>query len=90
VQERKYSVYGYKGKQVRDNIHFADVVSVIECFIEAPRSWVYNLGGGRDNSCSIPEALQIAENVSGKKMIWDYADDHRVDYICYIYRSVIN
>ena len=62
VQGRKYSVYGYKGKQVRDNIHSVDVVRFIECFIEAPRSGeVYNLGGGRGNSCSILEAFQLAE-----------------------------
>ena len=72
----KYSVYGYKGKQVRDNIHSVDVVRFIECFIEAPRSGeVYNLGGGRGNSCSILEAFQLAEQVSGKKMVWEYVTE---------------
>jgi CDP-paratose 2-epimerase len=86
VQGRKYSVYGYKGKQVRDNIHSADVVRFIECFIEAPRSGeVYNLGGGRGNSCSILEAFRLAEQVSGKKMAWEYIDRNREgDHICYI------
>jgi CDP-paratose 2-epimerase len=86
VQGHKYSVYGYKGKQVRDNIHSADVVRFIECFIESPRSGeVYNLGGGRDNSCSILEAFRLAEKVSGKKMVWEYVDQNREgDHICYI------
>jgi CDP-paratose 2-epimerase len=86
VQGRKYSVYGYKGKQVRDNIHSADVVRFIECFIEAPRSGeVYNLGGGRGNSCSILEAFRFAEQVSGRKMAWEYINENREgDHICYI------
>jgi CDP-paratose 2-epimerase len=86
VQGRKYSVYGYRGKQVRDNIHSADVVRFIEYFIAAPRSGeVYNLGGGRGNSCSILEAFQLVEQVSGKKMVWEYIDRNREgDHICYI------
>jgi CDP-paratose 2-epimerase len=86
VEGRKYSVYGYKGKQVRDNIHSADVVRFIEYFIEAPRSGeVYNLGGGRGNSCSILEAFRLAEQVSGKKMVWEYIERNREgDHICYI------
>jgi CDP-paratose 2-epimerase len=86
VHGQKYVVYGYRGKQVRDNIHSADVASFIECFIEAPRSGeVYNLGGGRDNSCSIIEAFQHAEGISGKKMVWEYVEQNREgDHICYI------
>jgi CDP-paratose 2-epimerase len=86
LEGRKYSVYGYKGKQVRDNIHSRDVAGFIHAFIDAPRvGEVYNLGGGRDNSCSILEAFQLAENVSGKKMVYDYVDKNREgDHICYI------
>jgi CDP-paratose 2-epimerase len=81
-----YTVYGYKGKQVRDNIHAYDVARFALAFIESPRSGeVYNLGGGRDNSCSILEAFALAERVSGKKMVYDYVDQNREgDHICYI------
>ena len=83
---RKYTVFGYKGKQVRDNIHSHDIARFIEAFIEAPRCGeVYNLGGGRDNSCSILEAFALAEQVSGKPMVYDYVDQNREgDHICYI------
>ncbi len=86
LEGRKYSVYGYKGKQVRDNIHSLDVARFIHAFIEAPRvAQVYNLGGGRENSCSILEAFKLAEEVSGKKMIHEYVDQNRQgDHICYI------
>jgi CDP-paratose 2-epimerase len=83
---RKYTIFGYKGKQVRDNIHSLDVARFIEAFIENPRSGeVYNLGGGRDNSCSILEAFDLIESISGKKMVYDYSDQNRAgDHICYI------
>jgi CDP-paratose 2-epimerase len=82
----RYTVYGYKGKQVRDNIHSLDVARFAHAFIESPRSGeTYNLGGGRANSCSILEAFALAEGVSGKKMIYEYVDQNRVgDHICYI------
>lgn len=81
-----YTVFGYKGKQVRDNIHSVDVVRAIECFYDAPRSGeVYNLGGGRENSCSMLEAISAAEELTGKKLDWSYSDDNRKgDHICYI------
>ena len=67
LEGRLYKVFGYKGKQVRDNIHSHDVARFIEAFLEAPRvAEVYNLGGGRENSCSIWEAFQIAEQHSSK------------------------
>jgi CDP-paratose 2-epimerase len=83
---RKYTVFGYKGKQVRDNIHALDVARFIEAFIADPRSGeVYNLGGGRENSCSILEAFVLAERVSGKRMVHDYVERNRAgDHICYI------
>ncbi len=86
LEGKKYTVYGYKGKQVRDNIHALDVARFIHAFLMAPRSGeVYNLGGGRDNSCSIWEAFRMAEEVSGKKMVYEYVDRNREgDHICYI------
>lgn len=82
----KYRVFGYKGKQVRDNIHAFDVARFAEEFIKAPRcAEVYNIGGGRDNSCSILEAFNRVECLSGKKMNWEYVDKAREgDHICYI------
>lgn len=81
-----YSVYGYKGKQVRDNIHSHDVARFAEEFITAPRcAEVYNIGGGRQNSCSILEAFSRVESLTGKPMQWDYVDKPREgDHICYI------
>jgi CDP-paratose 2-epimerase len=78
--------FGYKGKQVRDNIHSRDVARFIEAFIAAPRSGeVYNLGGGRGNSCSVLEAFELAEKYTGKKMNYEYVDKNREgDHICYI------
>jgi CDP-paratose 2-epimerase len=81
-----YQVYGYKGKQVRDNIHAHDVARFVEEFIAAPRcAEVYNIGGGRRNSCSILEAFKLAEDTTGKSMTWRYVDKAREgDHICYI------
>jgi CDP-paratose 2-epimerase len=81
-----YSVFGYKGKQVRDNIHSYDVARFAEEFIQAPRiAEVYNCGGGRENSCSILEAFERVATRSGKRMNWKYVDKARQgDHICYI------
>ncbi len=81
-----YSVFGYMGKQVRDNIHSHDVVQAIEEFAANPRPGeVYNLGGGRENSVSMLEAISKVEQMSGKKLDWKYVDQNRVgDHICYI------
>jgi len=86
IEGRLYKVYGYKGKQVRDNIHSHDVARFIEAFINEPRiGEVYNLGGGRSNSCSIWEAFQIVEHHSGKPQVYEYVDENRIgDHICYI------
>lgn len=83
---RMYRVYGYKGKQVRDNIHAADVAHFAERFIAQPRSGeVYNIGGGRANSCSILEAFRQVEELTGQPMRWEYVDRPREgDHICYI------
>jgi CDP-paratose 2-epimerase len=81
-----YNVFGYKGKQVRDNIHSHDVVLAIEEFAANPRPGeVYNLGGGRENSVSMLEAIARIEQMSGKKLNWKYVDENRKgDHICYI------
>jgi CDP-paratose 2-epimerase len=86
LEEKKYYIYGYKGKQVRDNIHSHDVVSFIEKFIARPRvGEVYNIGGGRNNSISILEAFKLIESISGKPMIFEYVDKNREgDHMCYI------
>lgn len=83
---RTYTIFGYKGKQVRDNIHSLDVARFMEAFIEAPRvGEVYNLGGGRENSCSILEAFNLIENISGKEMLSEYDEQNRSgDHMCYI------
>ncbi|HUL55991.1 MAG TPA: NAD-dependent epimerase/dehydratase family protein [Usitatibacter sp.] len=85
VEGRVYKVYGYKGKQVRDNIHAADVASFIHAFASAPRQGeVYNLGGGKANSVSILEAFDRAAAQSGRKMQYEYVDRNREgDHICY-------
>jgi len=83
---RPYRVYGYKGKQVRDNIHSYDVCTAFLAFYEAPRvAAVYNLGGGRENSVSVVEAVARFEELIGKKLAYEYIDQNRVgDHICYI------
>lgn len=82
----KYSVFGYKGKQVRDNIHSHDVVRAIEEFAANPRPGeVYNMGGGRGNSISLLEAIARIESMTGRKLDWNYVDEARKgDHICYI------
>jgi CDP-paratose 2-epimerase len=86
LQERTYQIYGYKGKQVRDNIHSYDVATAIEAIYRNPGvAEVYNLGGGRANSCSILEAFETVELLTGKKMNYQYREQPREgDHICYI------
>lgn len=83
--EREYTIFGYKGKQVRDNIHSHDVARFIEAFIDAPRvAEVYNLGGGKANTCSILEAFDMISEISGIPMKYQYSDQNRIgDHICY-------
>ena len=85
IEGRTYTIFGYKGKQVRDNIHSRDVARFIEAFAEAPRCGeVYNIGGGKENSCSILEAFAIVEGMSGRPMKSTYTDKNREgDHICY-------
>jgi CDP-paratose 2-epimerase len=86
VEGRTYNIYGYKGKQVRDNIHSTDVADFINRFIESPRiAEVYNLGGGRENSCSLLEAFAQVQEITGKPQKTTYVDQARSgDHICYI------
>jgi CDP-paratose 2-epimerase len=81
-----YRIFGYKGKQVRDNIHARDVCTAIVAFAESPRAGaVYNLGGGRENSVSMLEAIERFEELFGRKLDWTYLDEpRRGDHICYI------
>jgi CDP-paratose 2-epimerase len=85
LEGKEYRIFGYKGKQVRDNIHSLDVARFMAAFVQAPRAAeVYNLGGGKDNSCSIQEAFAITEKFTGKKQQYTYVDENRIgDHICY-------
>jgi len=85
VEGREYKIFGYKGKQVRDNIHSEDVANFIVAFCDAPRAGeVYNIGGGKENSCSILEAFARVEKLTGKPQRSTYLDQNRIgDHICY-------
>ena len=85
-EKRTYRIFGYKGKQVRDNIHSLDVCSAFLAFFEAPRAGVvYNLGGGRANSISVLEAIARFESLAGERLEVEYVDTpRRGDHICYI------
>ncbi len=85
VEGRKYRIFGYKGKQVRDNIHSEDVARFAEAFIATPRiAEVYNIGGGKANSCSILEAFEMTAEITGKEQAFIYLDKNRIgDHICY-------
>ncbi len=81
-----YTIFGYKGKQVRDNIHAHDLVNMFWHFYQNPRQGeVYNAGGGRHSNCSMMEAIEICEGLTGKKMNYSYSDDNRIgDHIWYV------
>ena len=85
IEGKTYKVFGYKGKQVRDNIHSEDVAQFISLFVNSPKiGEVYNLGGGKSNSCSILEAFEISEGFTGKRQNYVYEDENRIgDHICY-------
>lgn len=86
VTGKKYTIYGYKGKQVRDHLHSLDVVRAFDEFIKNPRiGEVYNLGGGRKNSASILECFEKIQELIGTKIRYEYNEKHRKgDHICYI------
>ncbi len=81
-----YTVFGYKGKQVRDNIHSQDLIRAFDAFFQAPRiSEVYNIGGGRHSNCSMIEAITSCEEIVGHKMDWSYAEQNRMgDHIWWV------
>ena len=86
VSGRPYRVFGYKGKQVRDNIHSYDLVEAFVEYVRAPRSAeVYNIGGSRHSNCSMLEAIDLCEEISGKKLTWSYEETNRIgDHIWWI------
>jgi CDP-paratose 2-epimerase len=86
VSGRAYRVFGYKGKQVRDNIHSFDLVEAFAAFVRAPRvGEVYNIGGSRHCNCSMLEAIALCEEISGRKLSWEYVEDNRIgDHIWWI------
>jgi len=86
VTGRPYTVFGYKGKQVRDQIHSADVIAAVEAYAADPRPGeVYNIGGGRDNAASVLECLALIREIGGYDVAWTYDERHRAgDHVCYI------
>ena len=82
----KYNIFGYKGKQVRDNIHSYDLINAFWHFHLKPKKGeVYNIGGSLKNSCSIIEAIKLIEKMTNKKMIYSFKQQNRIgDHICYI------
>jgi len=86
VAKKPYTIFGYKGKQVRDQIECSDVVKAFEAFSKNPRPGeVYNIGGGRDNAASVLECIDKIQEISGHEIQWTLGDDNRKgDHICYI------
>jgi CDP-paratose 2-epimerase len=86
VSGKPYRVFGYHGKQVRDNIHSHDLVEAFWQFVSTPRSGeVYNMGGSRHSNCSMLEAIEFCQQISGKKLDWTYVEDNRIgDHIWWV------
>jgi CDP-paratose 2-epimerase len=86
VAQKPYTVFGHKGKQVRDNIHSADLIAMFDCFYRNPRCGeVYNAGGGRRSNCSMQEAIALCEQLTGRPMQIAYSPQARIgDHIWYI------
>lgn len=83
--DQEYTIFGYKGKQVRDNIHSFDLVTAFDQFYRKPRTGeFYNIGGGRENSCSILEAIHFCEEITGGKLKYRYGEARSADHIWYI------
>jgi CDP-paratose 2-epimerase len=79
VTGKRYTVFGYGGRQVRDNIHSADLVACFEAFHRAPRqAAVYNIGGGRESNCSMLEAIETCERIAGRELGWELSDQNRI------------
>jgi CDP-paratose 2-epimerase len=81
-----YTVFGYKGKQVRDNIHADDLVGAFEAFRRDPRPGeAYNIGGGREANCSMLEAIELCQEIAGRELQWSYSEQNRIgDHIWWI------
>ena len=86
ITGEKYTVFGYKGKQVRDNIHSWDLVNMFWYFYQNPRQGeVYNAGGGRYSNCSMAEAIEMCQEITGKPMNYQYSENNRIgDHIWWI------
>jgi CDP-paratose 2-epimerase len=86
VRGDRYTIFGYKGKQVRDAIHSSDLARAFAAFFSAPRSGaVYNIGGGRTSNCSVLEAIELCQSIAGRELDCTYVDDSRVgDHIWWI------
>lgn len=86
MTETTYTIFGYKGKQVRDNIHSTDLIRAFDAFFRKPRvAEVYNIGGGRESNCSILEAIRLCEQITGKTLRWQYSEANRIgDHIWWI------
>ena len=81
-----YTIFGYKGKQVRDNIHSSDLIASFYEFYQAPRvAEVYNMGGGRFSNCSMLEAIELCESITNNELQWTYSDENRIgDHIWWV------
>jgi CDP-paratose 2-epimerase len=86
VTGNPYTIFGYKGKQVRDNIHSADLINAFNEFFKNPRKGeVYNMGGGRSSNCSMLEAISLCQEITGRELYWKYTDQNRIgDHIWWI------
>jgi CDP-paratose 2-epimerase len=86
VTGTRYKVFGYKAKQVRDNIHSADLIRAFDCFFHRPRAGeLYNMGGGRVSNCSMLEAIDLCQEIGGRPLEWEYVEQNRIgDHIWYI------
>jgi CDP-paratose 2-epimerase len=79
MTRQPYTIYGYGGKQVRDNIHSADLVAAFDAFHRAPRAAaVYNMGGGRESNCSMLEAIDLCQQIAGEELNWELSDQNRI------------
>lgn len=79
VEGKPYRVFGYEGKQVRDNIHSADLIDAFLHFFREPRSAeVYNIGGGRFSNCSMLEGIELCQDISGRELDWTYEESNRI------------
>ncbi len=86
ISHQPYTIFGYKGKQVRDNIHSYDLVNALWHFYQSPKSGaVYNMGGGPDNNCSVIEAINLCQMISQEEMTWHYEPTNRIgDHIWWV------